>query len=195
MGSTTILCLTDVDVRRYIGFPHLRDYTAIHKCGTGVQVVSHGEPQLSQADLTTIKQKNKGKPLSLPKHILERADMDIGYGHPDSPVGFKYFLLIDDYNTRHKYIYEPGGITGADIHNALLVFFIETGGIPGKIQWDFDTKFITGSASQLLLDCGIHLQAPPGGRQSQNGLAESHWKHSVCMARALLIDLGIPKRL
>jgi hypothetical protein len=90
--------------------------------------------------------------------------MDIGYGNPDSPGGFKYSLLIVDYKTQPKYIYILKGITGADIHNALLAFYIEAGGIPGAIQCD-GTKFIAGSARQLHIERVIRLQAAPGGRQ------------------------------
>jgi hypothetical protein len=97
---------------------------------------------MSPDDLTTVERNNKGKPLSRPTHFLEKVGMDIGYGHPDSPGGFNYSLLIEDYKTRQKYIYGLKSTTGADTHNALLAFFIETGGIPGTIQCDFDTKFI-----------------------------------------------------
>jgi hypothetical protein len=84
---------------------------------------------------------------------------------------------------------------GYTINNALLAFFIEAGCIPGTVKCDFDTKFIAGSSHQLLLKRGIRLQSPPGGRKSQNGLTESHWKHIVRMDRALLVDHGMPKRL
>jgi hypothetical protein len=93
-----------------------------------------------------------------------------------------------DYKTQHNFIYGLQVVTGEDIHNALLAFFIEVGGIPGTIQCNFDTKFLAGYAHQLIIDCGIRLQADPGRRQSQNSLSESHWKHIVRMARALLVD-------
>jgi hypothetical protein len=115
-------------------------------------VVSQEEPPLSEVDLTTIERNNKGKPLSRPTHFLEKVGMDFGYGHTDSPGGFKYSLLIVDYKTRNIYIYGLKGITGADIHNALSAFFIEAGGILGTLQCEFDTKFIAGSAHQLLLE-------------------------------------------
>jgi hypothetical protein len=121
--------------------------------------------------------------------------MDIGFDHKDSPGGFKYSLLIVDYKTRHNFIYGLRAVTGKDIHNELLAFFIEAGGIPGTIQCDFDTKFLTGSARQLILEGGIWFQAAPGGRQSQNRLTGSHWKHIVRMARAVLVDRGMPKSL
>jgi hypothetical protein len=109
---------------------------------------------------------NKGKPLPRPTHFLKKVGMDIGYGHPDSPDGFVYSLLIVDYKNRNKYIYVLRGITGAEIHNALLAFFVEAEGIPGTIRCDFDTKFIDGSAHQLLLVRGIGLQTPPPWRSS-----------------------------
>jgi hypothetical protein len=78
--------------------------------------------------------------------------MDIGYGHADSPGGSKYSLLIFDYNMQEKYIYGLKCITRANINNALLAFFMEVGGIPGTIKCDVDTKLITGSPRQLLLE-------------------------------------------
>jgi hypothetical protein len=145
--------------------------------------------------LTTIDRNNKGKTLALPQHYLKKFGMDIGFGHKDSPGGLKYSLLIVDYKTRHNFIYGLRAVSGEDIHNALLAFFIEAGGIPGTIQCDFNTKFLAGSARQLILERGIRLQAAPGGRQSKNGLAESHWKQIFRMARALLVDRGMPKSL
>jgi hypothetical protein len=100
-----------------------------------------------------------------------------------------------DYKTRHNFIYGLRAVTGEDIHNALLAFFIEAGGIPGTIQCNFDTTYLAGSAHQLILEQVIRLQAAPGSRQSQNGLVESHWKHIVCMDRDLLVDRGMPKSL
>jgi hypothetical protein len=86
-GSPAIRHLTYFNVHRYIGFQHLVDYTDIHKCVTGIRVSSQGEPPLSPEDLTTIGWNNKGKPLSLPTHFLEKVSMDIGYGTPTLPGG------------------------------------------------------------------------------------------------------------
>jgi hypothetical protein len=153
------------------------------------------DPSLPPYDLTTIDRNNKGKTLALPRHYLEKVGIDIRFGHNDSPGGFKYSLLIVDYNTRHNFIYGLQAITGEDIHNALLAFFIEARSIPGTIHCDSDTKFLAGSARQLILECGIRLQAALGGRQSQNGLAESHWKHIVRVARFLLVDQCMPRSI
>jgi hypothetical protein len=107
--------------------------------------VSQGELTLYPDDLMMIEWNKKGKPLSLPTHFLEKVGTNIGYGRPYSPGGFKYSLLIVDYKTIRKYIYGLGGLTGADVHNALVASFIEAGGIPGTIQCDFDNKLIAGS--------------------------------------------------
>jgi hypothetical protein len=104
-GSPAVHRITDFDVHRYIGFRHLRDYTALHKVGTGVKIVSQGEPPITPSDLTTIDRNNKGKALALPQQYLEKVGMDIGFSHKDSPGGFKYSLLIVDYKTRHNFIY------------------------------------------------------------------------------------------
>jgi hypothetical protein len=141
------------------------------------------------------KRNNRGKRLAIPTQFLEKVAMDIGYGHPDSPGSFKYSLLNVDCKTQYTYIYGIRGITGDGIHNDLLAFFIEAGYTPCTIQCDFDAKFIAGSMRQLTPEWGIILQAAPGGRQSQNSLAESHWKHINKMSRAILVDRGIPKSL
>jgi hypothetical protein len=145
--------------------------------------------------LTTIDRNNRGKNIALSHHYLKKVVMDIGFGHNDSPDGFKYLLLIVDYKTRRNFIYVLCAVTGEDIHNPLLAFFIEAGSIPGTLQCDFDMKFLAGSARQLILERGIRLQVAPGGLQSQNGLNKSHWKHIVRMAHALLVDRGMPNSL
>jgi hypothetical protein len=81
--------------------------------------------------------------------------MDIGFGNTDSPGGFKYSLLVVDNKTRNNFIYGLRAVTGDCIHNDLLAFFIEAGGIPDTIQCDSDTKFLAGSARQLIIDRGI----------------------------------------
>jgi hypothetical protein len=154
-GSPAIRRLTDFGVHRYIGLRHLCDYTSIQQVGTGINVVSQGEPPLSPSDLTTIDRNHKGKTLNLPQHYLEKVGMDIGFGHKDSPGAFKYSLLIVDYKTHDNFIYGLRAVTGEVIHNALLDLFIEAGGIPGTIQCDFDTQFLAGSARQLILERGI----------------------------------------
>jgi hypothetical protein len=63
-----------------------------------------------------IDRNNKGKTLALPQHYLEKSGIDIGFGHKDSPGGFKYSLLIVDYKTRHNFI-DGLIISGEDIHN------------------------------------------------------------------------------
>jgi hypothetical protein len=79
--------------------------------------------------------------------------------------------LIMDYKTRHNFIYGLWDVTGEDIYNALLIFFIEAGGIPYTIQCYSDTKFLVGSPHQLILERGVSLQAAPGGSHIQNGIA------------------------
>jgi hypothetical protein len=153
--------------------------------------LSHKERHHFPSDFTIIDRNNKGKTIALPRHYLEKVGLDIGFGPKDSPGGFKYSLFVMDYKTQHNFIYGLRSVIGEDIHNVLPTFFIEARGIPGTIQLDFDTKFLAGSARQLILECGMRLQAAPGDRQSQNGLAKSHWKNIVRMARALLVDRGM----
>jgi hypothetical protein len=81
-----------------------------------------------------IDRNNKRKTLALHQHYLEKAGLDIGLVHKDSPGCFNYSLLILDYKTWHKFIYGLLDVMSEDIHNASLTFIIEADGIPGTIQ-------------------------------------------------------------
>jgi hypothetical protein len=94
----------------------------------------------------------------------------MGFGHVNSPGGFRYSLLIIYYKTYKKFIYGMKDVTDDKIHNALLILFIEAGGIPGIIQCDFNGKFLKGPIHKLCMEGGIFIQAAPSGCQSQSGL-------------------------
>jgi hypothetical protein len=152
------------------------------------------EPILSVGNIVNIKRGRKGKSLQRPKTALDVVGMDIGYGDGTSPGGFKYTLLLVDRTTRNTWVYGLRDMTGSTIADAIWSFFISNaGGIPRRIQCDFDPRFLGGKVRRLLTTRGIRVMASPPNRQSQNGLVESHWKTATKMARSFLAEAHVPK--
>ena len=98
--------------------------------------------------------------------------MDIGYGANVGIGGYKYVLVLVDQCTRHSFLYGMHGSSGNDITEALWKFFIDAGGFPRKIQCNFDTRFVGGTAAALLQSHGTAIRAAPPRRQDKNGLVE-----------------------
>ena len=97
------------------------------------------EPILSVGNVVNIRRGRKSKSLKRPKTPLNVVGMDIGYGDGTSPGGFKYTLLLVDRTTCTKtWVYGLRTMTGSTITDAIWSFFINAGGIPLRIQCDFD---------------------------------------------------------
>ena len=176
-----------------LGNRTLPDYSVLESIGTGIKVVDVSEPILSVGDVVNIKRGRKGKSLQRPRKALDVVGMDIGYGDGTSPGGFKYTLLLVDRTTRKTWVYGLRDMTGSTIADAIWSFFIDAGGIPRRIQCDFDPRFLGGKVRRLLTTRGIRVTASPPNRQSQNGLVESHWKTATQMARSFLAEAHLPK--
>ena len=119
--------------------------------------------------------------------------MDIKYGDGTSPGGFKYTLLLVDRTTHKTWVYGLRDMTGSTIADAIWSFFSDAGGIPLRIQCDFDPRFLGSKVRRLFTSRGIRVTASPSNRQSQNGLVKSHWKTAKQMARSFLAEAHLPK--
>ena len=53
--------------------------------------------------------------------------------------------------------------------------------------------FLIKAIKEFLIDHDSDIIAAPAGRQSSNGLVESHWKTMVHMSRAYLTEKQIPR--
>jgi hypothetical protein len=63
----------------------------------------------------------------------------------------------------------------------------------GAFWSDCDTKLFRSKIREHLLDNASNIVAAAAGRQSANGLVESHWKVMVHMARAYLTEKQMPR--
>jgi hypothetical protein len=73
-------------------------------------------------------------------------------------------------------------------------FFVNAGGFPERLYYDFDRRFLAGSIGRLLRSYGVRIGASPPHRQSQNGAVERNWDTAVEMAGAFLAKAGLPRR-
>ena len=137
------------------------------------------------------KRKKKGGQATV---SLEVVGMDIGYGDDVSIGGYKYVLILVDECTRNSFVYGMHGSSGADVSEALWIFFIDAGGFPKTLQCDFDSRIIGGKAAALLRSHGTRIRAAPPGRQDKNGLVERHWQELTKMARSYLTTAKLPKK-
>ena len=192
--SKTPRRVSSQELHKMFGNRKLPDYSIFEKIGTGIKLDLHDEPLPTVGDLVNSTKHRRGKRSKRPSKKLDLVGMDIGYGDETSPGGYKYVLSLVDSFTRHSFVYGLRGVTGRDIEEALYSFIIDAGGIPKRIRCDFDTRFVKGAALRFMKHHKIKIESSPPGRQSGNGLAESHWKSACRMARAFLIEANLPKR-
>ena len=125
--------------------------------------------------------------------ILEVVGMDIGYGNGTAIGGSKYALILVDQCTTQSFVYGMHGSSGADVCEALWKFFIDAGGFPHSLQYDFDLRLIGGKAAALLHSHGTCLSAAPPGCQNKNGLVKNKWQALTKMARSFLGEAKLQK--
>jgi hypothetical protein len=76
--------------------------------------------------------------------------MDIGYGKGTSPGVYKYALTLVDYATRYTWTYGLKTKTAESVIDALWSFFVDAGGMPQRIQCDFDSSFAVCTLADVL---------------------------------------------
>jgi hypothetical protein len=81
----------------------------------------------------------------------------------------------------------------SDIKAAFLAFCAEAGALARQFLCDCDEKLFGSNVRSFLHLHNSSIVASPAGRQSANGLVESHWKIMVHMARAYLTDKQMPR--
>ena len=102
------------------------------------------------------KRRRKGSKPTIP---LEVIGMDIGYREGTSYGGSKYVLVLVDQCTSNSFTYGIQGASGADVCEALWKFFIDAGGFPKTIHFDFDPRLIGRKAAIFLCSHGTRVRA------------------------------------
>jgi hypothetical protein len=173
---------------RFCDYRHL-----IHTSKDG-QFLDNDKFPISIGAYTTIPKAPHGKLIDrTPSRYLDIVHIDIAFGGCMSVGGFKYALIFVDRATRFNWCFGLKSLHHDDIILAFLAFCAEAGNLALQFQCDCDKKLF-GTHIWLFL----HLErsaviSSPAGRQSANGLVESHWKIMVHMSHAYLTKKQMPQ--
>jgi len=144
--------------------------------------IDNGEFPLSIGAFTTIPKAPRGKAIDrTTSKFLDIVHLDIAFGDCMSVGGFKYALIFVDRATRFNWCFGLKSLHHDDIITAFMAFRSNAGSLARQFRCDCDEKlFGSHVCSFLHLDCSS-IASSPAGRQSANGLVESHWKIMVHM--------------
>ncbi len=84
-------------------------------------------------------------------------------------------------------------LSSSSILRAFRLFRADAGSYARCFRSDCDTKLFGTTIRDHLIDNASNIVAAAAGRQSSNGLVESHWKVMVHMARAYLAEKQMPR--
>jgi len=119
--------------------------------------------------------------------------MDIAFGDCVSVGGFRYALILVDRATCYNWVYGLKDLLADSILSALRNFKADAGSYARCFHSDCDAKLFGKRIRDHLIDNNSKVVAAPAGRQSSNGLVESHWKTMVHMSRAYLSKKQMPR--
>ena len=84
-------------------------------------------------------------------------------------------------------------LSSSSILRAFRLFRADAGSYARCFRSDCDTKLFGTTIRDHLIDNASNIVAAAAGRQSSNGLVESHWKVMVHIARAYLTEKQMPR--
>jgi hypothetical protein len=179
-------CITGC--RRFRNYRHLISTT---KDGS---FIDNGEFPLSIGSFTTIPKAPRGKAIDrTTSKFSDIVHLDIAFGDCMSVGVFKYALLFVDQATRFNWCFGLKLLHHDDIIAAFLAFRSEAGSLARQFRCDCDEKLFGSHVRSFLHLDRFSIASSPAGRQSANGLVESHWKIMVHMSRAYLTEKQMPR--
>ena len=125
--------------------------------------------------------------------FLDYVHVDVAFGDCVSVGGYSYSLIFVDRATRYNWAFGLKNLSSASILSAFLKFKSAAGRFATEFRSDCDTKLFGTAVKEFLLKNESDIVGATEGRQSSNGLVESHWKTMVRMARAFLTEKQMPK--
>ena len=134
-----------------------------------------------------------GKPIdrTLSKY-LNIVHIDIAFGDCLSIGGYKYALIFVDQATCYNWCFGLKSLHHNDIIAGFMAFRAEASSLACQFRRDCDEKLFGSHIHSFLHLERLSIMASPAGRQSANGLVESHWKIMVHMSHAYLIEKQMP---
>jgi hypothetical protein len=176
------------------GCRRFRNYQHIITTLNGGILCNTGEFPLSPGAYATIPKAARGKPIDrLPSKYLDIVHVDIAFGDCVSVGGNKFALLFVDWATRYNWTFGLKSLQHSDIQATFLAFRTEAGSFARQFRCNCDEKLFGSALRSFLHTNNSSIAVSPAGRQSSNGLMESHWKIMVHMSRANLTEKQMPR--
>ena len=143
--------------------------------------------------LRLLRKASHGKAIDqLPIRYLDIVHVDITFGDCVSVGGYKFALIFADCATRYNWTFGLKSLQHNDIQAAFLAFCDKAGSLACQFRCNCDEKLFGSTVRSFLHSNNSSIVASPAGRQSSNGLVESHWKIMVHMSHAYLTKKQMP---
>jgi len=176
------------------GCRRFRNYRHLTQSSKDGSFVDNGEFPTSIGAYATIPKAARGKPIDqTPSKYLDIVHVDIAFGDCMSVGGYKYALIFVDCATQFNWCFGLKSLHHDGIIAAFMAFQAEAGNIARQFPCDCDEKLFGSHIRSFLHLESSSIIASPAGRQSANGLVESHWKIMVHMSRAYLTEKQMPR--
>ena len=192
--SDTKSTWTAEELHRITGCRRFRNYRHLIQSSRDGTFIDSGEFPASIGSYATIPKAARGKPIdrTLSK-FLDIVHIDIAFGDCLSTGGYKYALIFVDRATRYNWCFGLKSLQHNDIIAGFMAFRAEAGRLALQFRCDCDEKLFGSHVRSFLHLEHSSIVAAPAGRQSANGLVESHWKIMVHMSRAYLTEKQMPR--
>ena len=156
--------------------------------------VDNGEFPASIDAYATIPKAARGKPIDCtPPKYLHIVHINIAFGDCMSIGGYKYALIFVDRATQFNWCFGLKSLHHNDIIAGFMAFWAEAGSLTHQFRCDCDKKLFGSHIRSFLHLKRSLIVASLAGRQSANGLVESHWKIMVHMACDYLTEKQMPR--
>ncbi len=185
---------TSEELHRAMGCRCFRNYKHILQTSLNGKWIDGGEFPLALGSCATILKANRGDVIDqATSYFLEVTHVDIAFGDCASVGGFCYALILVDRATCYNWVYGLKDLLGDSILLALCYFKADAGSYARCFHLDCDAKLFGLGIWEHLINNNSNIMAAAAGRQSANGLVESHWKTMVHMSRAYLTEKQMPR--
>jgi hypothetical protein len=171
-----------------------RNYQHLIQSSKDGTFVDSGKFPASIGFYATLPKAARGKPIDCtPSKYLNIVHINIAFGDCLSIGGYKYALIFVDRATWYNWCFGLKSLHHNDIIAGFMAFWAEAGSLPRQFRCNCDEKLFGSHIRSFLHLQRLSIMAAPAGRQSVNGLVESHWKIMVHMSRAYLTEKQMPR--
>ena len=108
--------------------------------------------------------------------------VDIGFGDTVAVGGARYALVFVDRATRYNWVFALKSLAKEEIKDCFNLFRAKAGRFARCFCCDCDPKLFGNVIRCHLTSNQSNIMHVAAGRQSSNGLVESHWKTIVHMS-------------